>query len=371
MRSGTTQGQQASSIEKIESQIPARGRAVLVIHGGAGGLRREAYPLQLQEKYQAMLRMALNAGHAILAAGGCALDAVEAAICILEDSPLFNAGKGAVLTQEGKAELEASIMLSHPGAAGLSDGDPTRRTTAVTQVSRVRNPISLVKNLYLNPQDTDHVLHCAPNVEKLADQYGCDMVDEAYFHTPARDEQFLSHHTADYAGVGEAEAKGTVGAVALDVNGYIAVGTSTGGKGGKRPGRVGDTPIAGAGYWCEQFQVKKSRRGWRQFIPCMQSSGVKNVGMGISGTGDGDYFIRYAVCHDIYSRMKYKGQKLEDAASSVLGELGRNGGEGGVIGLTEQGDVIMGMNCSGMFRGWIDLAEGKPRVGIFCDDLVQ
>jgi beta-aspartyl-peptidase (threonine type) len=364
-----TQNNDASSVEKGHGQVP--GKAVLVIHGGAGGLRREAYPPHLREKYEATLRMALNAGHAILSGGGCALDAVEATISILEDSPLFNAGKGAVLTQEGKCELEASIMVSHPRAAGVERGDMTRRTTAVTLISRVKNPISLAKALYLNPGDTGHVLHSAPNVETLAQGYGLEMVDETYFHTPARDQQFLSNQTADYAGVGDAEAKGTVGAVALDLNGFIAVGTSTGGKGGKLPGRVGDTPIAGAGYWCEQFQTRKRRTGWRRLIPFMRSRGVENVGMGISGTGDGDFFIRYATCHDILSRMKYRGEKLEEATLTVLGELRENGGEGGVIGLTNNGEVVMGMNCTGMFRGWIDLAEGKPRVGIFCDDLVQ
>jgi len=260
-------------------------------------------------------------------------------------------------------------MVSHPLAAGVTDGHLQRRTTAVTMVSRVKNPITLAKRLYLADGDTQHVLHAAPHVEKLAERLGCEMVQEPYFHTPARDRQFASADTADYAGVGESEdAKGTVGAVALDVNGYLAVGTSTGGKGGKLPGRIGDTPIAGGGYWCEQFSVKE-RSLWRRIVPFVETS--KQVGMGISGTGDGDYFLRYSVCHDIYERMKLKGETLDRATTDVLAELGQAGGEGGVIGLTGDGEVVMGMNCAGMFRGWIDICEGKPRVGIFNDDRVH
>jgi L-asparaginase / beta-aspartyl-peptidase len=354
-----------SSTEKIPA--PVKGRAVLVIHGGAGHLTRDRYDPELQQKYHAALKMALEAGHAILASGGCALDAVEAAIKTMEDSPLFNAGKGAVLTREGKVELEASIMVSDPRAAGKNKCNSTRRTTAVTQIRHVKNPISLAKQLYLAPEETGHVLHAAPYVERLAEKFGCEFVEEPYYHTPARDQQYLSGENADCAGVGD--AKGTVGAVALDINGYLAVGTSTGGRAGKLPGRIGDTPVAGAGYWCEQFSVTKTSF-WRQVVPFMKSS-PKTVGMGISGTGDGDFFLRYSACHDIYERMKLKGQKLDRATTDVLAELGQLGGEGGIIGLTGDGEVIMGMNCAGMFRGWIDLSEGKPRVGIFSDDTVH
>ena len=356
------------SREKVP-EVSEKRRAVLVIHGGAGGLRRERYSPELQEKYRAVLKMALEAGHVVLAAGGCALDAVESTIKVLEDSPLFNAGKGAVLTRDGKVELEASIMVSHPHAAGIfNDGEINRRTTAVTMISRVKNPITLAKRLYLESGETEHVLHAAPYVEQLAERLGCEMIEEPYFHTPARDRQFASEDTADYAGVGESEAKGTVGAVALDIHGYMAVGTSTGGKGGKLPGRIGDTPIAGGGYWCEQFSVKRKSL-LRRIIPFIKSS--KQVGMGISGTGDGDYFLRYSICHDIFERMKLKGQKLQRATTDVLAELAKAGGEGGVIGLTRDGEIVMGMNCTGMFRGWIDLSEGIPRIGIFNDDVVD
>lgn len=289
----------------------------------------------------------------------------------MENSPIFNAGKGAVLTRDGKVELEASIMVSHPHAAGVYSNDTrdmTRRTTAVTMISKVKNPISLAKKLYIAKEDTEHVLHAAHYVEKLAESLGCEMVEEGYFHTPTRDQQFESRETADYAGVGDAEAKGTVGAVALDIHGYMAVGTSTGGKGGKLPGRIGDTPIPGGGYWCEQF-VQPNTSQWRKFLPFFRG-GKRDVGMGVSGTGDGDYFLRYAVCHDIFERMKLKGQKLDRATTDVLKELKEVGGEGGIIGLTQDGEIVMGMNCAGMFRGWIDLAEGEARVGIFHDDKV-
>ena len=351
--------------------VPVKGRAVLVIHGGAGNLTRNRYSPDLQQKYHAALKVALEAGHAVLAAGGCALDAVEAAIVSMEDNPLFNAGRGAVLTREGKVELEASIMVSHPGAAGCPSGDPTRRVTAVTMLQHVKNPIALAKQLYLANEDTPHVLHAAPHAEVLAKKFGCTMVEEDYFHTEARDRQFASADVADYAGVadGDGDAKGTVGAVALDVNGYLAVGTSTGGKGGKLSGRIGDTPIPGAGYWCEQFVVQK-KSVWQSILPFLGSV-RNNIGMAISGTGDGDFFLRYSVCHDIYERMKFQGKSLDRAGTEVLAELAQNGGEGGVIGLTAEGEIVMGMNCAGMFRGWIDLSENIPRVGIFCDDRVH
>jgi L-asparaginase / beta-aspartyl-peptidase len=261
-------------------------------------------------------------------------------------------------------------MVSHPGAAGVGiEGDLSRRTTAVTGLSHVKNPITLAKRLYLAMDETPHVLHASPNVERLAEKLGCEMMEEKYFHTPARDRQFQAADTADYAGIADGDAKGTVGAVALDVNGFMAVGTSTGGKGGKLPGRIGDTPIVGAGYWCEQFVAKKKKSLLKRMFPFFKDE--VHCGMGVSGTGDGDYFLRYSVCHDIYARMKFNGQDLESASKDVLKELGMNGGEGGVIGLTGEGEIIMGMNCAGMFRGWIDLAEAKPRVGIFCDDRVH
>lgn len=363
----------SSSTERVE-KVPIQGRrAVLVIHGGAGKITRDRYSPEVQAAYRAALTRSLEAGYDVLSRGGCALDAVEAAINVLENDPLFNSAKGAVLTRDGKCELDASIMVSHPGAAGIVDGegDETRRTMAVTMLSRVKNPITLVKKLYLAKKGmTDHALHAAPYVEKMAEELGCEMVAESYFHTEARDRQYESGFTLDNAGVMDYEAKGTVGAVALDVNGYMAVGTSTGGKGSKLPGRIGDTPLAGAGFWCEQFQVEKKKSIWASVFPFIKSKRSVTRGMGVSATGDGDYFIRYGACHDIYARMKYNGQSLESASKDVLAGLNAVGGEGGVIGLTGEGEVVMGMNCAGMFRGWIDLSEAKPRVGIFCDDRV-
>jgi len=335
-------------------------------------LTRDRYSPTLQAQYRAALQLALEAGHKVLSEGGCALDAVEAAINSMENNPLFNAGKGAVLSTDGKVELEASVMVNHPLASGDGGLDVSRRTTSVTLVSRVKNPISLAKQLFLKAEDTQHVFHAAPHVEMLAERFGCEMVEESYFHTPARDRQFEDAQTGDYAGLGsdESEAKGTVGAVALDVNGFMAVGTSTGGKGGKLPGRIGDTPIPGAGYWCETFLAKRKTTLLQKIFPCLGRE-EEEIGMGVSGTGDGDYFLRYAVCHDVFERMKWKGDTLEESVKDVLRELGQHGGEGGMIGLTGEGEVVMGMNCGGMFRGWIDLAEGVPRVGIFSDDHVS
>ena len=308
----TTELTPSSSTERVE-KVPIQGRrAVLVIHGGAGKITRDRYSPEVQAAYRAALTRSLEAGYDVLSRGGCALDAVEAAINVLENDPLFNSAKGAVLTRDGKCELDASIMVSHPGAAGIVDGegDETRRTIAVTMLSRVKNPITLVKKLYLAKGTTDHALHAAPYVEKMAEDLGCEMVAESYFHTPARDRQYESGFTLDNAGVMDYEAKGTVGAVALDVNGYMAVGTSTGGKGSKLPGRIGDTPLAGAGFWCEQFQVDKKKSIWASVFPFIKSKRSVTRGMGVSATGDGDYFIRYGACHDIYARMKYNGQNF-------------------------------------------------------------
>jgi L-asparaginase / beta-aspartyl-peptidase len=325
-------------------------RGVLVIHGGAGELCPDRYPPELQAQYRVSLRAALLAGHKILSAGGSALDAVEATICVLEDDPLFNSGRGAVLNAAGKVELDASVMCSFP--------DETRRTASVTLVNRTKNPIRLAKMAYLSSEDTVHVVHSAPYIETLAEKWGLEMVQESYFHTPTRDEQYANKNTGDYTGA----AKGTVGAVALDSNGHMAVGTSTGGKGGKLPGRIGDTPIPGAGYWCSDLPASRQSHFLRR---------ERTTGMGISGTGDGDYFLRYAVCHEIYARMNLLGEDLESAARHVLREVGNVGGQGGVVGLTAEGEVVMEMNCSGMFRGWIDLNEGVPRVGIFSEDIVE
>jgi len=342
------------------------GKAVLVIHGGAGNVTRERYGPELQAKYRAALQSALEAGYAVFCEGGCALDAVEAAVRNMEDNPLFNAGKGAVLTKDGTVELDASIMVSSPAAAGAAKNvDRSRRTTAVTMIQHVKNPITLAKQLYLSPEDTRHVLHAAPYVEKIASDYGLERVEEKYFHTPERDAQFANPETPDYAGIGD--AKGTVGAVALDVYGNLAVGTSTGGMGAKLPGRIGDTPVPGAGYWCEEFTIEKKEGLLGKVFPFLSRS--RETGMAVSGTGDGDYYLRYAVCHSIFERMRLGGYTLSKAMKRVLGDLGHAGGEGGVIGVTKEGDVVMEMNSAGMFRGWIDLKEGKARVGIFRDDV--
>jgi beta-aspartyl-peptidase (threonine type) len=325
----------------VGGMMPAEPRWGLVIHGGAGAMTPQSIPPERQAEYNAALTEALMAGHAVLARGGTSLDAVEAAINVMEDNPLFNAGRGAVITAEGRNELDAAIM----------DG-ATLNAGAVAGLHHVRNPIDLARAVM---ERSPHVMMIGDGAETFARQQGLQMVDESYFMTPNRRQQWERMRMQDSiradsvrrAGQGAGysvpdERKwGTVGAVALDRHGNLAAGTSTGGMMMKRFGRVGDVPIIGAGTY------------------------ANNRSCAVSATGHGEYFIRHTVAHSICALMEYGGMPLQAAADSiVMRQLSAQRGEGGVIAMDRQGNWTMPFNSTGMFRGRIG-ADGRPHVGIF------
>ncbi len=309
----------------------------LVIHGGAGTIRKQNMTPEGEKAYHEALKHALDTGYAVLTAGGKSLDAVIAAISFMEDSPLFNAGKGAVFTYSGRNELDASIMDGSNLMAG-----------AVAGVTTIRNPI---KAAYAVMTESPHVMLAGRGAEKFAEEHGLEIVDPAYFVDSARYQQYLDRRKAEktkdaaFHQSPEKEKKfGTVGAVAIDKFGNIAAGTSTGGMSDKRYGRVGDSPIIGAGTY------------------------ANNQTCGVSGTGWGEYFIRLSVAHDISALMQYGGLSLQDAADSVvMKKLPRLGGDGGIIALDHNGNISMTFNTEGMYRGYIK-AQGEAKTFLYRDD---
>ena len=274
----------------------------------------------------------------MLSRGGSALDAVEAAVVALEESPRFNAGKGSVYTADGTHELDASIMEGH-----------TRRAGAVAGLATVRNPVRLARAVM---EDSPHVMLIGAGAERFADMLdGIERVPNDWFDTPVRFEQLRQaqareREAARVEGADPVDLKGkyfgTVGAVALDVHGHLAAATSTGGMTNKKWGRVGDSPLIGAGTWADGRCA-------------------------VSGTGWGEFFIRNAVAHDICARVAYGGVALEDAAEEVIWRrVGDLGGDGGAIALDRDGNIAMPFNTSGMYRGWID-ADGNRGTAIFRD----
>jgi beta-aspartyl-peptidase (threonine type) len=310
-------------------------KAMMVVHGGAGTIRKGSMTAEIEAQYREKLAEALRAGHAILVAGGSSLDAVEAAIRILEDSPLFNAGKGAVFTHEGRNELDASIM----------DGK-TLKAGAVAGVTIIRNPIRAARAVM---DQSKHVMMAGRGAELFATKAGLEIVDPSYFWTERRwkalqqellEEQKKPATQPDHI---EPEKFGTVGAVALDRHGNLAAGTSTGGMTNKMFGRIGDSPVIGAGTYAD------------------------NNSCAVSATGDGEYFIRLGVARDIAALMQYRGMAVREAADEVIHrKLTGLGGGGGVIALDRQGNFAMPFNTEGMYRGWID-AEGRVTVEIYRD----
>eukprot|EP01126_Amoeba_proteus_P043755 TRINITY_DN4822_c0_g2_i1.p1 TRINITY_DN4822_c0_g2~~TRINITY_DN4822_c0_g2_i1.p1 ORF type:complete len:303 (-),score=57.99 TRINITY_DN4822_c0_g2_i1:313-1221(-) len=296
---------------------------ILVIHGGCGKL--ELTPEQ-QVQHKDKLTESLLAGYRILESGNSALSAVEASIIVLEDSPLFNAGKGSVYTYDETIEMDASIMNGFTGQAG-----------AVCGVKTVKNPITAARAVM---EKSKFVLLAGPGAEEFASNQGCDMVDPPYFHDPIRLRQCRqAKEEQQTQEIDSTKHLGTVGAVALDKRGHIVAGTSTGGLSNKRYGRVGDSPIIGAGTYAD-----------------------KNCG--ISCTGEGEFFIKNVVAYDVAAVMKYKGLPLQEAADFVLNKLGDVGGDGGMICVDKEGNFYQGFNTTGMFRGVID-ATGHPSVAIW------
>ncbi|KAJ7267571.1 asparaginase [Mycena haematopus] len=359
-------------------RAPANANYVLVCHGGAGTMSRAGSTPEQRSAYRTAIIAALKAGYKILSEGGEAMDAVTAAVSTMEDCPLFNSGKGAVFNTGGK--LEASLMLSKPPASA-PDISPSRRGVGMTLLTHVRNPSALARALYLAPDLLPHTFISGPTAESLAESLGQELVDESYFYTKNR---WLEHRRGlglpdgpfpypdgddEKAGLPllDLMPTGTVGAVALDARGCIAALTSTGGRTNKLVGRVGDTPHMGAGFWAEEWPAAA---GWVQKAWGKIWGLPTAYALGVSGTGDGDYFIRCATAATIAHRVKFLGEPLEKAAEYAVEELRQHGGIGGVIALDNLGNVAMPLNCPGMYRGVIK-KDGIPLTAIFDDDVLE
>jgi beta-aspartyl-peptidase (threonine type) len=299
----------------------------IAIHGGAGTLSRSDLSAQQEAEYLAGLSAALDAGYAVLDAGGPGLDAVIAAVRVLEDNPLFNAGRGAVLNRDGVAELDASVMDGRTLGAG-----------AVTGLQHVKNPVDLAR---LVMDRSPHVMLVGAGAEEFARTQGMELVSNEYFRTAARQRQLERHLRGAVTRENELEAFGTVGAVARDARGNLAAATSTGGMTGKRWGRVGDSPLIGAGTY------------------------ASNASCAVSATGHGEYFIRTVVAHDICAQVEYLKIPLAQAVDNVLNDkMKKLGGNGGVIAIDARGEVVLGFNSEGMFRG-VATSAGRRDVAIF------
>lgn len=291
----------------------------LAIHGGCGVLPKNELTETEWAEARADLTRALQAGYAILSAGGAALDAVEAAVVVLEDSPHFNAGHGAALNADGIHELDASIMDGATLAAG-----------AVTLTRQIRNPVRAARAVMAS---NDVVFLGGDSADEFARTRGLAMVEQSYFSTPRRVAALatMKAHAAagTLASASEGEKHGTVGAVALDRHGHLAAATSTGGFNNKAAGRIGDTPVIGAGTY------------------------ARDGACAVSCTGQGEYFIRHAVAHDIVSRVAYLRESIVDAADRLMQDLAPHGIGAGLIVVGADGNVTLPFNTDGMFRGWV------------------
>ena len=343
--------QKGSMPEIKQLQGPQNPRLGFVIHGGAGVITRGSLTPEREKEYRAKLEEALLAGYKALQDGKSGLDAIEIAIRIMEDSPLFNAGKGAVFTHDGKNELDASIMDGKTLAAG-----------AVAGLRHVKNPITLARAVM---EKSEHVMMIGEGAEKFAKEQRIELVDEKYFWTQPRWDSLQKILKEDAEKAKEVQSPkpkvqgqkeptsdsrlltldynrfGTVGAVALDKNGDLAAGTSTGGMTNKKYGRVGDAPIIGAGTY------------------------ANNQSCAVSATGWGEYFIRLGVARDISSLMEYQAQTVQGAADRVIKQkLQKLGGDGGIIAIDKYGNIGISFNSEGMYRAYIN-SDGKPVVEIY------
>ncbi|KWE50533.1 isoaspartyl peptidase [Burkholderia ubonensis] len=319
--------------------------AIVAIHGGAGTILREAMNTDTELQYRAELAAILRAAQAVLADGGSALDAVSVAVRMLEDCPLFNAGRGAVYTADGTHELDAAIMDGATLAAG-----------AVCCVTRVRNPVLAARRVM---EASEHVLFAGAGADAFAAAQGLELVEPGYFGTEARHAQWLKARNAagvlldhdaatfafgDGAPLDPDRKHGTVGAVARDLHGHVAAATSTGGITNKQPGRVGDSPIIGAGCYADDATCA------------------------VSSTGTGEMFIRMATAHDVAAQIAYRGVSVAEAAYDVvMNKLPRIAGRGGIIAVDAHGNVTMPFNTEGMYRGYARVGAA-PVVGIYRDD---
>ena len=301
----------------------------IAIHGGAGTILREKLSDEQRAKYEAGLSAALDAGAKDLAERGNALDAVTAAVVLLEDDPLFNAGRGATFTFEGGIELDAAIMDGRTRAAG-----------AVAGVTSVKNPVLLARAVM---EQGTHVFLCGAGAERFAREHDIEAVDPVWFETPERRRQLEEFRQQNSGWFDSSVKYGTVGAVARDSEGHVAAATSTGGLTGKRWGRIGDSPVIGAGTYADDRACA------------------------VSATGAGEYFIRTAAAKAIADRMVLLGESAQAAADAVIAEIGELGGEGGVIVAAADGGTAFALNTAGMYRGRAD-SEGMRETAIFGDD---
>lgn len=318
-----------------------KSKYIMVIHGGAGTILRENMSPEKEILYKETLTKALQKGYDLLKSGKSGLDAVEATIHILEDSPLFNAGKGSVFTHDGRNELDASIMNGKTLSAG-----------AVAGVTSIKNPISAARAVM---EKSEHVMMIGNGAEVFAKEVGLELVDPKYFWTQERwdglqhalkedtNRAVLDHGSkgSSKLGVENRDDKfGTVGAVALDLEGNLVAGTSTGGMTNKKYGRIGDAPIIGAGTY------------------------ANNKTVGVSCTGWGEFYIRNVAAYDVSALMEYKGFTVEEASQAVMNKIDKMGGDGGLIALDKSGNVAMPFNTAGMYRGTVT-EEGRIEVEIY------
>jgi len=297
----------------------------LAIHGGAGTIERSNMTPEREREYRTGLERALKTGYEILKRGGSSLDATEAAVRALEDDPHFNAGKGSVFTSAGTNEMDAAIMDGKTLAAG-----------AVASLKHIKNPINLAR---LVMEKSGHVMMDCEGAEAFAKENGLELMDQKYFFTQERWDALQKIKAAEKSrtsGSGEKllitgqDRHGTVGSVALDQNGNLAAATSTGGTTNKRPGRVGDSPVIGAGTY------------------------ASNATCAVSATGDGEYFIRATVARDVSALMEYRGMSLKEAAQTALDNAAKLGGTGGLIAIDHEGNMTLPFNTAGMYRGYAD-----------------
>ena len=306
---------------------------VLVVHGGAGHLYQEVLSPEIDQASRNGLIAALQTGQRLLDSGADALTVVEAVVATLEDDPLFNAGRGAVFNAAGQNELDASLMCGH-----------TRRAGACAGLTSIKNPIRLARAIL---ERTPHVMAIGDGAEKLAEELGIERVDPSYFYTDARWKQLERAREANEVSLSEDNKFGTVGAVARDKNQHLAAATSTGGMTNKRYGRVGDSPIIGAGTWAEDATCA------------------------VSSTGHGEFFLRLGVAHEIAARMRLAQQSLAQAATDVIHDdlriLAGETGSGGVIALDRAGNAALPFNTAGMYRGVL-FDDGTIQVAIYREE---
>ncbi len=331
--------QKGEFAETKQLQSPQAPRLGFILHGGAGTITKGSMTREKEKEFRDALTAAVTAGYKALQDGKSSLDAIEIAIRMMEDSPLFNAGKGAVFTNDGRNELDASIMFGKTQAAG-----------AVAGLHKVKNPITLARAVM---EKSPHVMMAGDGAEKFALLQKIELVDEKYFWTQHRwdslqqvkkeeEEKVKKPGTVSAMPAAKEPQNrfGTVGAVALDKNGDISAGTSTGGMTNKRYGRVGDAPIIGAGTY------------------------ANNDTCGVSATGWGELFIRVGVARDIAAMMEYRGLPIQHAADMVMKKVEKLGGDGGVVAMDKFGNMAISFNSEGMYRAYIDV-NGKPVVEIY------